>query len=104
MLRRKISAYPPKGSYPFLDPRAAGIVQTDHRSTGPEREIHDLYDLFRVRFGERAAEDGEILRKDENQASVDAAVARHHTVAEILLMLEPEVGGAVGHETVHLDE
>jgi hypothetical protein len=35
---------------------------------------------------------------------VDGAVAGHHAVAEVLLVLEPEVGGAVDDEAVQLHE
>ena len=53
---------------------------------------------------ERAAEDGEVLREDEDLAAVDGAVAGDHAVAEDLLLLHAEVGAAVGDEAVELDE
>ena len=40
----------------LLDARAAGIVQADDGRAGLQREVHDLADLLRVGFGERAAE------------------------------------------------
>jgi hypothetical protein len=45
----------------FLDARPAGVVETDHRGADLDRVVHDLADLFGVRFRQRAAEDGEIL-------------------------------------------
>ena len=48
----------------FLNARAAGIVQADDRRAGLQREVHDLDDLLRVGFRERAAEDREVLRED----------------------------------------
>ena len=53
---------------------------------------------------ERAAEDGEVLGEDVDQAAVDPAVAGDDAVAGDHLLLEPEVGGAVGDEAVELDE
>src|SRR5207247_10341421 len=43
-------------------------------------------------------------REHVPQASLDPSVPRHHAVAEILLVGEPEVGRAVRHEAVELDE
>src|SRR4029079_19808326 len=84
--------------------RAAGVVQPDDRRTVAHREIHDLTDLFRERLGERSPEDGEVLREDVDETSVDAAVARDDAIAIELLLLETEVGRAVHDEPVELDE
>ena len=46
VLRRKISAYPASESHAFLNARASGIVQADHRRAGLERQVHDLADLL----------------------------------------------------------
>jgi hypothetical protein len=46
----------------FLDARAAGIVEADHRRADLHRHVHDLADLLRVAFRHRAAEHGEVLR------------------------------------------
>ena len=62
--------------HPFLDPRAAGVVEPDDRRPIPEGQVHHLADLFGVRFGERAAEHGEVLGEDVHQPAVDAAVSR----------------------------
>ena len=66
--------------------------------------VHDLDDLGGVGFGERAAEDGEVLREDEDQAAFDAAVAGDEAVAEDVLLVHAEVGAAVGDELVGLFE
>ena len=67
-------------------------------------QVHDLADLCGVGFGERAAEDGEVLREDEDEAAVDAAVAGDEAVAGDALLVHAEVGGAVGDELVDLLE
>ena len=36
----------------LLDPRAAGIVEPDHRRAVPERQVHHLADLLGVRLGQ----------------------------------------------------
>ena len=65
----------------FLDARAAGVVEADDGRADLHRQVHDLADLGGVGFGERAAEDGEVLGEDEDQAAVDAAVAGDEAVA-----------------------
>ena len=88
----------------FLDARAAGIVEADHGRAGLQREVHDLADLLRVGFGERAAEDGEILREDVDQAAVDAAVAGDEAVAGDDLLLHAEIAAAVRDQLVEFLE
>ena len=65
----------------FLNARATGVVQPDHRSADAHGRVHNLDDLGGVGFRERAAEDGEVLREDEHQAAFDAAVAGDEAVA-----------------------
>ena len=67
----------------FLDARAAGVVEADDRRAVPHREVHDLADLLGVRLGERAAEDGEVLREDVDEPAVDPAVAGDDAVAVV---------------------
>ena len=66
--------------------------------------VHDFDDLGGVGLRERAAEDGEVLGKDEDQAAFDAAVAGDEAVAENDLLVHAEVGAAVGDELVGLLE
>ena len=54
----------------FLDARAAGIVEADDRRAHLHRQIHDLDDLRGVGLGERAAEDGEVLREGVGEPAV----------------------------------
>ncbi len=89
---------------PFLDPRAAGIVQADDRRPGLHREIHHLADLLRVGLRERAAEHREVLREHVHGPRVNPPVARDDAVAQVFLVGEPEIRGAVRHEPVQLDE
>ena len=65
----------------FLDARAAGVVQADDGRADLHGHVHDLDDLGGVGLGERSAEDGEVLREDEDQPAVDAAVAGDEAVA-----------------------
>ena len=88
----------------FLNARAAGIVQADHRRAHPHGHIHDLDDLGGVGFRQRTAEDGEVLREDEDQPAFDAAIAGEEAVAEILLLFHAEVGAAVSDQLVGLLE
>ena len=60
----------------FLNTRAAGVIQADDRSAVGEGEIHDLANLVGVGLGKRAAEDGEILSEDVDEAPVDVADSR----------------------------
>ena len=88
----------------LLDAGAARVVEADHRRAVPHREVHDLADLLGVRLGERAAEDGEVLGEDVDQAAVDPALSGDDAVAGKLLLLQTEIGRAVGDEAVELDE
>ncbi len=67
-------------------------------------EIHHLADLLGEGARERAAEDGEVLREEEDQAAVDLAVAGHDAIARDLLLFHPEVGAAMDDEAVGLGE
>ena len=67
-------------------------------------EVHDLADLLGVGLGQRAAEDREVLRVDEDQPPVDPSVAGDHAVAQIALLVDAEVGGPMRHERIQLHE
>ena len=88
----------------FLDARAAGVYQPHHRRAGGHGQVHHLAHLLRHRLRQRAAEYGEVLRIDEHQPSVDLAVAGNHGIAEVLLVLQPELGSPVQHEGVQFLE
>ena len=72
----------------------------DDRRAHLHRMVHHLDDLCGVGFGERAAEDGEVLREGVDEASIDAAVAGDNAVARDDLVGHPEVEAAVCDELV----
>ncbi len=84
----------------FLNPRAAGIVQADHRRAGLQSQVHDLADFLRVGLGERAAENREILREYVDQPPVDAAIPGDEAVARHILFVHAEVAAAVRDQLV----
>ena len=88
----------------FLDARAAGIVQADDRRAGAHGQIHDFADFQRVGFRERAAENGEVLRENINQAAVDAAESGDKAVARRALLLHAKIDAAVADKFVELFE
>ena len=67
-------------------------------------QVHDFGDFRGVGFGERAAEDGEVLREDVYQAAVDAAIAGDEAVAGRALRFHAEIVGVVADEFVELFE
>ena len=88
----------------LLDTGAARVVEADHGGAVLHGHVHHLADLLRVRFGQRAAEDGEVLGEHVGLAAVDRAPAGHHAVARGALRRHAEVGGAVRDEHVELLE
>ena len=85
-----------------MDARSARIVEPDDRSPGLYRQVHDLADLLAEGSGQRSAEHGEILAKNEHRATVDPAVAGDHAVAGNFGFVHAEVGAAMHHESVEL--
>ena len=57
-----------------------------------------------MRLGERPAEDGEVLREDVDEATIDAPVPRDDTVAIRPVRIDAEVGTAMRDEPIELDE
>src|SRR5262249_55488884 len=88
----------------LLDARARAVVEPDHGRTDLGGEVHDLADLLGEGAREAAAEDREVLREDEDAAPLDEPVAGDHAVTGDLLLRHAEVGAAVRHELVDLDE
>ena len=76
------------------------IVEADHRGAVLESQIHDLAYLSGVSFAERAAKDGEILRKDVGQPAVDGAPAGNDPIARDDGLFHAELHRAVGDEHV----
>ena len=90
--------------HPFLDARAARVVQADDGRAHAHRQVHDLADLGGVGLGERPAEHREVLREGVHRPAVDPAVARHDAVARDELVLHAEIAAAVRHQLVELLE
>ena len=88
----------------LLDPRPARVVDPDHRAPVLQGHVHHLADLLGEDLGQRAAEDGEVLREDEDLAAEDLAVAGHDRVAVRPVRHRVEVGVAVADVAVELDE
>ena len=88
----------------FLDPGAAGIVQTHNRRAHLHREIHDFDDLCGVRLRQRPAENREVLRERIDRTTFDPPLAGDDAVAGNDLLLHPEVAAAVRDELVDLLE
>ena len=87
-------------NHALLNARAARVVDADHRRAGAHRQIHHLADLLGVRFAERSAEHGEILREKKHLASVDRRAAGDDAVTEELFFVHPERARAVHDEAV----
>ena len=88
----------------LLDARAAGVDEADDGRAAVGREVHDLAYLLGDDLGQRAADNGEVLRVDEGHAACDLAVARDDGVAEVLAVSHPELGCAVLDEGIQLLE
>src|SRR5439155_4219111 len=88
----------------LLDAGSSGVGKADDGCAGLHREVHHLADLLGVSLGQRAAEDCEVLRIDEDRPSIDKAVASHYPVAEVPLVVETKVRGAMRDEGIQLLE
>ena len=67
-------------------------------------EIHDFGDFPGVGFGERAPEDGEVLREDINQTAADSTVAGDEAVAGRALRFHAEIVGVMPDEFIEFFE
>ena len=88
----------------LLDPRAARVVDPDHRAAELDRQVHHLADLLGEDLGQRPAEDREVLREDEDLAAEDRPVAGDDRVAPRPALAHPELDLAVADVAVELDE
>src|SRR5581483_918414 len=66
--------------------------------------VHHLADLLREDLGQRAAEDREVLREDEDLPPEDRPVPRDDGVAPGPLLAHPDLDLAMPHVAVELDE
>ena len=75
----------------FLDAGTAAVVDADDRRADLHRIVEHLADFLGMAFGQRAAEDGEILREDIDQAAVDRAGTGDDAVAGDMLFVHAEI-------------
>ena len=84
----------------LLNTGATGIIETDHRRAHFHGLVHDLADLFRMGFGKRPAEYGEVLTENENQPTVHGAVAGDDAIAGDHVCIHVEIRAPVLDEHV----
>ena len=88
----------------LLDARAAGIEDADNRRAVLHGHLLDLDDLVGMGAAEAAAEDGEILGEDVDEAAIDGALAGDDAVTGDFLVLHAEIGATMFHEHVEFFE
>ena len=93
-----------EGEDAFLDAGAAGIVEADVGCAVLKCGVHELADFLGVGFGERAAEDGEVLSEDIDEAAMHQAIAGDEAIAIDDLLIHVEVAAAVADEFVEFFE
>lgn len=103
-VRRKIPPYPASALTPSWIRAPAPSERDTSGAPHGLGEVHQLVDLRRVRLAERAAEDPEVVRVDENAPAEDLAPAGDHAVGAGAPVLEAEPGGAVPPQLVDLVE
>src|SRR6266404_2046136 len=84
----------------FLNARAAGIIQSDDRRADFHRQVHYFANLFGVSFRKRTAKDREVLRENENLATIDQTVTGNYAVAGIELFLHAKISRAMDHQLI----
>ncbi len=85
-----------------MDARPARIIQADEWGPTLHRHIHQLTDLFGMGFAQAAAKNGEILRESIHQPPVNGAPASDHAIAQVFLLLQAEIMGAMHDKGIHL--
>src|SRR5690606_34685292 len=88
----------------FLDTCAAAVIQADDRRAGFHRHFHDFADFLRVDFAQRATNDGEVLRVDIDQSTIDGAPAGDDTIPVLTVGLHAGIGAAVAGEAIQFAE
>ena len=84
----------------LLNAGAARIVEPDHRRAVLHGQVHDLANLLCMRFAQRAAEDGKVLGKHIDHATIDRAPTGDDAVAGDDGIRHAEIGGPMGDEHV----
>ena len=86
----------------LLYPCATAVVEAYYRRAVLHRQVHDLYYLLGMGFGEAAAKYRKVLRVHIYQAAIHGAIARYHPITGIYLLLHPEVAAAMCHHHAYL--
>jgi hypothetical protein len=86
----------------FLNARADGVVEADDGHAAVDGHVHEFGDLLSLRFRERSAEHGEVLRVHRHFATVDLAEADDDAVAGMTLRVHAEVAVAMFHVGIDL--
>ncbi len=86
----------------LLNARPARIVDADDGDADAHRGVHHLAYLHRMCFGERAAQDCEILRENSYPMPVDAPHSRDDAVAQIFMLIQAKRIDAVRHKRADL--
>src|SRR5690606_36399174 len=84
----------------LLNARAARIVDADDRRAVLHRHIHDLTDLFGMRFRHRTTQNSEILTEYIDQPPVNRAPAGDNAVTIRALLLHAKIGAAMGDKHI----
>ncbi len=91
-----------QANHPFLDSRTTGVVDADNRRTVACGHVHDLAYLLRVDLAQTAAENGEILAEDVNQAPVDGAPTGDDAVTQDAPFTHIKIGLPVHNKCIDL--
>ena len=90
-----------QGVNALLNARTARVVKAYAGCAHLHRKVHHLAYLLGHRQRERTAVDGEVLRKDIDQAPANRAATAHHAVAQELLALHAKVVAAMLLKHIH---
>src|SRR3546814_13768586 len=75
----------------LLNASTAAVVEADDRRADEHRLFHHLADFLGMTLRQRAAENGEILAEDIDEAAVDRPRSGDDAVAGDFLVLHPEI-------------
>ncbi len=90
--------------HPLLDARPRAVVDADHRRPGALGQLHHLAHFFGERFTQRSPHERRVVGEDEHLSTSNQAVPGDDTIAHGPALRHVELGRAVGHEGVQLDE
>lgn len=93
-----------KGGYALLDAGTARVIDGDDGRSHFESEFLNFHDFVSRRASERATVNGEVERVNEDESSVNFAVARYDAVAKEDILVHAEVVASVRDKLVDFDE